>query len=491
MSWLRRFDTRRLAIVITFLAIFAMAARISVDTDTWWHLRAGQWIMDNRSVPRVDPFSYTRLDYPWEYPGWIVQVCMLGIYRVFGPGGLNLWTAGMVTLAFAFIWRTLSGGVFLRAFMIILAASSSAVYWAARPYLITFLLAAIYLWVLEDYRVRGYPLGDKRIWCIPALMVIWANSHGGFAVGFIILGVYILSMVIVEYRTSKLAITVNIVTLRLLITIFAFTILAVCLNPYGPVMLLYPFKTVGIGALQDYIQEWQSPNFHSVSVQPFAWLLLLTLGTVGISRRRLSWTDFALTAGFAYLGLLAGRNVALFALVAPMVVTRHASPILEALGRHFGYRINPKRIIPTKQAYLNLLIVGLMLLGVGYKVSLVFPASANEEVFRESFPVEAVEYIHQTQPPGRLLNSYNWGAYLLWALPEYPVFVDGRTDLYNDEIIGEWLQIVRAEDGWQEALDRWEVHLVMLEPNTPLVYRLEVAGWQQLYSDEVAVLYGR
>ncbi len=491
MSWLRRFDTRRLAIVITFLAIFAMAARISVDTDTWWHLRAGQWIMDNLSVVRVDPFSYTRLDYPWEYPGWIIQACMLWIYRVFGPGGLNLWTAGMVTLAFAFIWRTLSGGVFLRAFVMILAASTSAVFWSARPHLVTFVLTAVFLWILEDYRVRGYPPGDKRIWWLPVLMVFWANTHGGFAVGFIILGVYILSMVSIFRSGSTKAVTVNFAPFRSLIIILVLSVLAVCVNPNGPVMLLYPLKTVVIGALQDHIQEWQSPNFHSISVQPFAWLLLLTLGIVGISRQRISLIDFVLTAGFAYMGLLARRNMALFALVVPMVLTRHAAPILETYARRLGYRTNPNRIIPLKQALLNLLIVGLMVVGVGYKVSLIYPASANEEVFRESLPVEAVEYIHQTQPPGRLLNSYNWGGYLLWALPEYPVFIDGRTDLYNDEIIGEWLQIIRAENGWQEALDHWDVHLVLLEPNTPLVYRLDIAGWQQLYSDEVAVLYGR
>ena len=481
MSWLRRFDTRRLVSVITFLAIFAMAARITMDTDTWWHLRAGQWILDHRSVPRVDHFSYTRLGSPWQYPALIVEVHMVGIYSTLGPGGLNLWTAGMVTLAFAFIWRTLSGGVFLRAFVMILAASASAVHWAARPYLVTFVLAAVFLWILEDYRNRGHPPGDKRIWWLPVLMVIWANSHGGFALGFIILGVYILSMIRIEQRASRITITVNSAPLRSLITTLVFSILAVCLNPYGPVMLLYPLKTVGIGALQEFIQEWQSPNFHSISVQPFAWLLLLTFGVVGASRRRISLTDFALTAGFAYMGLLAGRNVALFALVAPMVLTRHAAPLLADLGRRSGLRSLPVGVVPRGQAYLNLLIVCLLLMGFGYKVALVYPASANENAFKMGLPVEAVEYIRRTQPQGRLFNSYNWGAYLLWALPEYPVFVDGRTDLYNDEIIGEWLQVVRAENGWKEALDRWDVHLVLLEPTTPLVYRLEVDGRQPVY----------
>jgi len=491
MSWLRRFDIPRLVTVITFLAVFAMAARISVDTDTWWHLRAGQWIWEHHAVPYVDPFSYTRLGAAWQYPGWIVEVPMYWIYRLLGPGGLNLWTAAMVTLAFAFVWRTLSGGTFLRAFVMILAVAASGVYWAARPYLMTFLLAAITLWILEDYRGRGYPSEYRRIWWLPVLMALWANSHGGFAVGFILLGVYFVGCFNLVINGSRISITYSRTALRTLVPVILVSILAVCLNPYGPVMLLYPFKTVGIGALQDYIQEWQSPNFHSISVQPFAWLLLLTLGAVGVSRRRISLIDLLLVSGFFYMGLLAGRNVALFSLVAPMVITRHLAPVTAGLGWRFRLRSLPVGLVPRGIALTNLLIVGLVLAAVGFKVALVYPLPANEEAFRKGLPVGAVEYLRETKPPERLFNSYNWGAYLLWALPEYPVFVDGRTDLYNDEVIGEWLRVARAEEGWQEVLEQWDVRLILLEPSTPLVYRLEVSGWKKLYSDEVAVVYGR
>jgi hypothetical protein len=76
-------------------------------------------------------------------------------------------------------------------------------------------------------------------------------------------------------------------------------------------------------------------------------------------------------------------------------------------------------------------------------------------------------------------------------LPEYPVFVDGRTDLYNDEVIGEWIKVVRVEEGWDQVLDRWQVRLVLLEPGSPLLSELESVGWQLQYQDEVAVIYGR
>ena len=389
-------STRKLVVWITFLAIFAMSARVSVDHDTWWHLRAGEWMMEHRALLQTDPFSYTRSGENWRYPGWLVEAPMYLIYRYLGPGGLNLWTAVMVTLAFCFVWATLSGGAFLKAFVIVLAAAASGVYWAARPYLVTFVLAAIFLWILENYRWRRSPVSEKRLWLLPALMIVWANSHGGFAVGFILLGVYWFAE-LVRWISQKLAqnprMTSNDPRLSVRNPLLHLTLIglllaiAVCINPSGPVMLVYPFKTVSVGALQDYIQEWQSPNFHLVSMQPFIWLLLATFAAVGISRKRLALTDFLLVGGFTYMSLLAGRNMALFALVAPPVLARHAAPIAESVGRRLGYRglatSRPRR----GQAVLNTILLCLLACSALIKAGMAFPLAANEEVFQETFPV--------------------------------------------------------------------------------------------------------
>jgi hypothetical protein len=265
-----------------------------MDTDTWWHLRAGQWILENHQIPRVDTFSYTREGASWEYPGWLVEVPLLLIYQTFGPGGMNIWTAVLVTLAFWFVWKTLSGGEFLKAFVIILSATASGVYWAARPYLVTFLFTAMYLWILETY--CWHKEGNKvtRIWWLPLLMIIWVNSHGGFIVGFIMWGVYWISEAssILWNSFNRRKNTFELARFRTpLLWSGLLMVLAVCVNPYGADMFLYPLKTIQIGVLRDYIQEWQTPQFHSLSVQPFAWLLLLTFGIVGY-RRRLAFIDF-------------------------------------------------------------------------------------------------------------------------------------------------------------------------------------------------------
>lgn len=478
----------KLIAAITFLAVFAMAARVSVDSDTWWHLRTGEWILEHRSIPQADPFSHTRLGADWHYPGWLVQTPMALLFRLGGAGALNLWTAAMVTLAFALLWPTLSGGPFLRAFVTILAATVSGVYWAARPYLVTFVLAAAFLAILECYRWQPGPAAQRRLVWLPVLMMVWVNSHGGFAVGFILWGVYLAGALwALLLRRGNLEARQQATTLA---WVGGGLLLAACLSPAGPAILAYPFQTVGISALQDYIQEWQSPNFHLLHVQPFAWLLLLTLGAVGVSRRRLVLTDFLLVAGFAYLGLMAGRNVALFALAAPPALTRHLAPVMAALGRRLGWRGVSVRPPGRFAARLNLVLLALIALAVAVKAALVLPAEVNARHFRATLPVAAADFIRAETAPGRLFNSYNWGGYLLWALPDHPVFIDGRTDLYNDEVISTWLQAMRAEAGWESILAEHGIDLIVVEKASPLDRALvDNPAWRLIYNDDLAVVY--
>ncbi len=494
-------NIKRLVTWITFLAIFVMAMRVSVDNDTWWHLRAGQWIVEQRAVPQVDPFSYTRLGESWQYPGWLVEAPMYWLYRAFGPGGLNLWTALMVTLTFACLWPVLSGGPFLRAFVMVLAAAASGIYWAARPYLVTFLLAGVFLLILENFRWRRTMHAGRWLWALPLLMVVWANSHGGFAVGFLLWGVYAFGVLVAWIWKGEMAEKLRAawrypkMTLRegeyILWWVGALMILAVCINPSGPVLLAYPFKTVSIGALQQYIQEWQPPDMQSTAVQPFIWLLLLTFAALGAGRRRAALTDWLLFTGFAYMALLAGRNVPLFALAAPLALTRHAAPALAVLGRALGIHPSPPRRAGKLQSRLNWTILIVLALAVMLRTAAYLPESASRAEFERSLPLRAVEFLRAERPQGRLFNSYNWGGYLLWALPEYPVFIDGRTDLYNDEIVETWLQVMRGDAGWEKTLDDWAVHLILVEPGAPLARLLETSGWRLLYQDEVSVLYSR
>lgn len=489
---------RQLIIAVTFLSVFAMALRVSVDSDTWWHLRTGELIAEQHTIPKTDSFSFTRAGESWMYPSaaWLSELKLFLLYDWFGPGGLNLSVAAAVTVAFVFIYLALSGGLFLRAFTLVLAAAASAVFWAARPYIASFVLSAVFLWILEDFRWRR---NNRLIW-LPFLMTLWANSHPGFAVGFILLAIYgvdeLARWLGSRWKAGRFTVKRRDVekALRgrvgaLILSGFAM-IVAVFLNPSGPALLLYPFQTVSIGVLRDFIQEWQSPDFHQTNVVPFVALLFATIGALAFSKQRIALSDALLVGVFGIMALLAGRNIALFALAAPIVLSQHAAPIADEVRKRLGLR--QRKAKPARWlGWLNIAIVALLLLAIGVKARQVLSPDFNERAFSKGLPIGAIDFIRREQPAGRIFNSYNWGGYLIWALPDYPVYVDGRTDLYSDELLTEWLEIVGAESGWQEKLKAWDVHLVLLEPHWALSKVLSYEGWQLLYEDEVSVLYGK
>ncbi len=468
-----------------------MAARVVMDTDTWWHLRSGQWMVENRSMMKVDPFSFTRGGTPWAYPGLWVQVLMYLIFNWFGPGGLNILAAVLITLTFWVVWKTLSDRGFLGAFAIILAASASGIYWSSRPYLITFLLSAIYLWFLEGYRWRD----RKNLWVLPGLMILWVNSHGAFLIGILMWGCYF-SGALVDWFIAKRKdnlVSESISKLKHLFVVGILLGIALLINPQGIEMLSLPFTTVARSAEQLHIEEWQSPDFHEIRMQPFGILLLVTFGAMVASKRRTAVDEFLLIAGFGFMGLLSARFIPIFAVVAPVVLVRHAKELIAYWGGKLKIKLNIQLDRqPTQiQGWINRILVILLCFVALLKVVIVLPAEQNWKVFRKSLPVSAVEFIQTEQPEGQMFNSYDFGGYLIWSLPEYPVFIDGRADLHGDEIIFEWLSIVRGEDGWGDSFDEWGIGFVLVEPDLPLVDKLDEEGWNLVYEDDVAVVYTR
>jgi len=490
-------DTKRLVFIVAVLGVFAMSSRISLDSDTWWHLRAGQWMLEHNEILQADQFSYTRLGEEWKYPGWIFQILMYMIYNLLGLGGLNILTATIVTTTFIFIWFTLEGGPLLKAFVLVLAAATSAVYWAARPYLVTFLFSAIFFWILEDFRWRG----KNRIYWLPVIMLLWANSHGGFIIGFLLWGVYLLWFIwclvsnliskgngfydYPEFKEYKKQI------IKFLV-IGIFMLVAVCINPSGPVMLLYPFKTIGISVLRDYIEEWQSPNFHISSFQPFALMIVLIIGVLGASRKRIALTDFLLVSSFLYMSFYAARNVAIFALVTPAMITRHATVIINKSRRLIKVSPTPSAVSGRRQQVLNSAIVIILIILVLVKAAVDFPEKKNYENMVSNFPVYAVNYLEDHKLSGHLFSTYNWGGYLMMELVEYPVFIDGRTDLYTDAIVSEWLGVMRMEGGWGNTIEKYNIQTILIPADASLTNWLDMDDeWKKIYIDEVSAIFTR
>jgi hypothetical protein len=478
-------------VVLALAGIFAMAARPSVDTDTWWHLRSGAWMVEHGQILTHDAFSSTRLGQPWINHSWLSQLPLYGVWRLFGYAGLNLATALVVTAAFGLVYLQLEGSPYLKAFTLVLAAAASHVYWSARPQLLSFLLAAVFAYVLHLQRWRG----RNRLWVLPLLMLLWVNLHGGFAIGFLLLFITLAGQVLSRLLGQS---GPGVLTwpglVQLAVAILACAAVVV-VNPYGPALYLYPLRTVSIGALQDFIQEWQSPNFHLREMQLFIWLWLAVLAALGLARRRADLTDLALVSGFTYLALLAARNIPIVALLAAPIITRHAAAGVRDLWvsrPRLAAVLDPPaggRSLPA----LNWAVLGLVLAAVLAKAADASLVSTNERFLESRVPLHAARFLHGAQPVGPLFNAYNWGGYLTWGLyPQYPVFVDGRTDLYDDALLRDYLRAALGQPGYESVLDAYGLNLVLIEAHSFLDEHLRVnPRWRLIYADEVAVVYQR
>ncbi|MER3515227.1 MAG: hypothetical protein C4310_13255, partial [Chloroflexota bacterium] len=313
MTRLFALNIHQVLTLVLFIALFTMAVRVPLDTDTWWHLRSGQYIVETRSIPRTDPFSFTQAGAPWIDQSWLAQVLLYGVSRWTGVPGLAILVAILVVLAFAFVYRQCEGDRFLRAFTLILAATVSSVIWAARPQMLSFVLMAVVSYVLYRYKRSGLTSppslagkgaeGLGLLWLLP-IFLLWVNLHAGYAAGFILIGCYLIGEVANRLLEQRDVPALSWRDIGRLAGVAALSVLVIPLNPNGAQMLLYPFKTVNIGVLQDFIQEWASPNFHELFQQPFIWLLLAVIVALGLSRRAADITDLLLVSVFAYMGLL-------------------------------------------------------------------------------------------------------------------------------------------------------------------------------------------
>jgi hypothetical protein len=489
-------NTRRLFISILFAALFVMAARELTDPDFWWHLSAGKYIAETSSIPQVDIFSGTVAGHSWVTHEWLSEVLIYAIFSLGSFPALMLAFAAIITLAFAFVYARSEGKPYVAAFTLLLAALATAPTWGVRPQMISLLLTSVFLWVLEKWHSdAGDHKGRPYVWILIPLMILWVNLHSGFALGLAVIGIYLSGALVghftrpapfqpLSHPATQLP---NHPTTQLALVFFA-CLLVVPLNPNGAMMYVYPFETLTSRAMQTYIQEWFSPDFHLIEFQPFAWLLLATLAAIGLSGKRTSLTQALLLAGSGYAALRSGRNIPIFAIIAAPILAEHMWHMVESRGWAASFAGNTRT--PRRMAILNWV---LLLVIVAAGIARVAMVGANQgTIERDKFPAAAVDFLLAQKVTGTIYNSYDWGGYLMWRLyPTARVFIDGRADVYGDTFIeNEYLRAYRGGVDWRAPLDRYGVRIVLIEPDAPLAAQLaQAAEWKKAYEDKQAVVF--
>lgn len=470
----------RSAAVIVFILLFAMAARVSVDTDMWWHLRVGEQIFDTGEMIYADSFSYTFAGAVHRNHSAGAQLLMRAVWELGGHAGMSLFTAILAVVGMYFLHRAGQGSIYVRAFVLIAGAAGAALFWSPRPQMFTFLFASVLVFLLRDFKRSQ----RSRLWWIIPLMWLWANAHGGFAIGYVFLAAFIAGELL--NRAFGLG-DFPLAGIRQLVWVSVISAMLLVINPNGVGIYALPFETLGLQALRRFIQEWQPPDFN----QPFTWgwiaLLLMTVAAVWASRLKFDWTDWLLVGGALAMALTAGRNLPFFVIAAVPVVTCHFDSVLRANG----WTLQPKARESPGRVCLNLLLVSLVMLGALAKVSAVADSDAIYDELSEVLPVDAVNYLNGAALEGNMFNSYNWGGYLMFYARQHRVYIDGRTDLYAG-FLNDYFGAAVGSDEWRGEFKEWDIRFALIETDSGLAQELSADdGWRTAYQDALASIFVR
>ncbi len=484
-----------LMLVLVLLLVFLMASRSPTDPDMWWHLRAGEETIKGGKPLVIDTMTFTMSGERWVNHSWLSQVILYLAYNYFEYPGLSLYVALMATATMFVLYQSLKGGVFLRAGIIVLVCAVIAPVWSPRPQQFSLLLfSALTAWLLLYLQRK-----TTKLWPMPLLFILWSNLHGGYSFGFMLLGITLVGMIFDRLLRPETEQTMTWREIGRLADWTAISLLAVLLNPNGLSTWEIPFQTVGV-AVTEYIQEWESIDFHNISAMPYLVLLFTTLVSIGLSGRRASGSELAGLTLFGVSSLIAQRLIGVFALFAGVVLARHAEGALLVITEHWrttpaGERYEKwrssrksKDIPPGLRKTINLTLVGILALaGLGKLFYISQPAVVDANLVTY-YPVGAVDFLEEKGTPGNILSDYGWGGYLDWHLRDNKVYFDGRADLYSDELFFAWMDLIAADPGWETTLSGYDVEYILLPPDMKLTEEAEKAGWQVLYRDDLSVL---
>lgn len=472
--------------IYVFAFAFLFASRPMGDADFWFHLKTGEYFFATGAAPRMEMFSFTYHGIPWTAHGWLAGVIFYAVWSVAGLKPLIFIFAVLTAIAFWIAFKRANSHPFFAGVAVLLAVWTALPNVGVRPRVFTILFASIYLALLGRF-ARG--VKERWIWLLIPLMMLWANLHGGFFIGLALIGLTAVGMVL-DYQAGELEEPESLrPRLRKLALLFGGCVLAGMVNPYGVKLYTAPIAVLRSPIFQDLVTDWLSPDFHLPTARPLLVLMLLTIAALALSPRRPKPSDVLLFLATLYGTLKTQRNAVIFALVSAPLFANYFQIWFDStrLGQRFGATrpdSNPRL------ARLFAVVLLLPLLAFAYKLKTAVYSNPTQQSLR--VPVQAVEYLKQNGVTGNTFAAPNvWGAYVLWAAPKNPVYIDGR-DVYPDTFVKEFVDILYGRVDWRGIFDQRGVQIVLIEPGTLLARQLgEAPGWERIYQDDMSVVFRR
>jgi len=441
-------------------AVLGSSQTIFNDGDVSWHIATGEWILDHRAIPHVDPFSFTWAGKPWVPIEWLAELFYASAYRLAGYAGVaTLVTAALIALhaiiysnAVRFVRPWLAIGA------LVLADAALIPMLIARPHALTWPLLAFWTWLMLRAREQ-----DRAPPLVAALlMAVWANLHGGFVFGLAIAAAFGLEALIASADRMR--------AFRQWLLFGAACVGAVFINGNGIAGVFHPLRFTHLEMLP-LIDEWKPSNPYKTPL--FFASSAIAIALVAWKRPRLTLICWVLLATFVALALLQLRHQAMLAIVAVMLLPPGFA------GREREAEVTDRSTGRVVAGCALLLLIARSLMPLEPPDN-----DANPWKLIAAVPTEL-----RSEP---VLNGYSMGGPLI--LSGIRPYIDGRGDMYGDELVVNYAHIIHGDRAaFEAAVQRWNIRWAMV-PNSsrPFIGLLDRSpGWRRIANDKVGAIYVR
>jgi len=478
-------------VIFALLALLVpIALQIPVlnsDGDLARHLGHGRHMLQHGGLIRHDPFSFTRPGASFVGFEYGSQLIYALAERIGGLPAVAVLAGVLIGATYALLARLLLKlGVdpLLATVSVAVAVVLGIGHWTARPHLFSYVAVIVLLGLLERRPRTGIPL-------TAALFVLWANIHGGFLYGWILIGLYLAGSVAELLWSNDRAVWRE--RVRYYAGMLVTATLVTLINPYGLGLHRHLFGFFGKPFLVDNTAEFASPDFHEPGGKLFLVALLLCVTSLALSARRPTLPRlFVVCAGVGF-ALIALRNIPLFGLTAVPLLALHLDDAWRRLPdpRGIRQRFAATAIRTSTWPWIGLVLILVFFLAGGH--GKVGTRRLIADHFDSTiFPVAAVRHARSEKLQGRLFSEFTWGGYVGYAWPEQRIFIDGGTDFFGEDLFREYSKIKRLVPGWRGLLEKWDISLMLLNRQSSLAHELARDGrWGLWYCDSLAVVLKR
>lgn len=451
------------------------------EGDVWWHMRAGEWMVQHHQLPHTDPFSSTGAGKPWVAYSWPFEIFVYEVAKhwdLIGIVGVSIFLWMGMTLATFWLIRTFRPPFWISVTLTLAASIIMTRVTSSRPGPLTVMFFCLVLGILLEAQRT---MDAKKLLWLPLLLWMWANVHVQFVYGLFVIGVFCM-LPFFDWLLAKVGVArdpdTHYLPAKWTWGTLALSSALTFANPYGIGVYRVLWEFIQQPKLYKFINETKAMAFdHKLH---FLVLVVCLAAAVALGRSRRIQPFWAILLLWSALsGFHAERDIWLTTVVSLCI-----------LSNYFA-RVRPEVVPIPRRVWLGAFACVLIFLVARFKT-----APSNEELsglVGSELPMGAVAYIHEHHLQGPLYNNFDWGGFLIYALPEMPVIIDGRTNVHGQDEISRSLQTwnVMGNDWYDDPLLQ-KANLVIAQPGFSLTYVLRTdPHFKVVFDDGASVLYQR